>query len=186
MIKGSRIVMGAALVAGVSAMASADEYAKVIRAGQSLAEVKVTEHHLHRMGAKRLTKVVLVETEDRIITHAKARATVRPDPKDHAIVMEHLHTREFLDPRAEYIRQEWYPVDANSHVPEAHRLYLNLTAAPATIIWGSTQAMPMQPIEEAQPMFIIEKPEGVGPAPKKAIPQVPAQPLKMDKLMVKK
>ena len=184
MTTGSRIVMGAALVAGVSAMASADEYAKVIRAGQNLTEVKVTEHHLHRMGARRLTKVVLVEAEDRIITHAKARAAVRPDPKDQRMVIEHVHTREYLDPRADYIRQERNAVDPNSHLPEAHRLYLNLTAAPATIIWGSPSAAPMQTIDETQPLFIIEKPQGV--EPKKAIPQVPAQPLKLDKLMVKK
>lgn len=174
-------IAAAAMTAGLNGAAAED--ALIIRGGEHLIEVRRVEHHLHRGEGRRLTKVVTIEVEDRVMTLAKARALASLSDRDDLIHVEVVHENVLLDPHKDYIRQNEYAVNENDLIPSAHRLALGLRANKASIVFGSPNITPMNEVHEPSPMMIIERPQG--DAPRRIIPSVPAPPKKSEKpLMV--
>lgn len=173
-------LMCAAALAVSANLAHAGEDATIIRGGEQVIEVKRVEHHVHRMNSKRLTKVVVMEAEDRIVTLAKAQAMAGMTDKHDLIHVELVHENVLLDPSKDYIRQNFYAIDPNNLVPAAQRLAKDLRANKATIVFGSPEMVPMSEVG-VRPMMIIERNDA---APKKAIPSVPAPPKKSQKPLV--
>ena len=178
---GKLSVACAGLALAIGAVNANAEDALIIRGGENLVDVRRVEHHLHRGEGRRLTKVVMIEVEDRVHTVAKARALSGMTNKHDLIHVELVHENVLLDPDKDYIRQNEYAINENDLIPQAQRLAKSLRANKAEVIFGSPTAVQMMDVTEAKPLFIIESPQG---APKKVIPSVPAPPKKQDKPLV--
>jgi hypothetical protein len=183
--QGLAIGAAALALAASSGLAADARDAQIIRGGEQRIEVKRLEVPVHTHNTRRLTKVVLYQAEDRIITAAKSRAMV--DQQSDILHVEVVHENVFLRRDGQYIRQHDYAVNPNDLIPSAHRLALNLTAEPAKVIWGGPAA-PAAGHVSVEPLFILDKPESLEPAPAKPrapkIPNVPQPPKKSERPLV--
>jgi hypothetical protein len=171
----------AAALAVSANLAHAGEDATIIHGGEQVIEVKRVEHHVHRTTSKRLTKVVVMEAEDRIVTLAKAQMLAGMTDKNDLIHVELVNENVLLDPNKDYLRQNFNSIDANNLVPAAQRLARDLRSNKATIVFGGSEMTPMSEVG-VRPLMIIERPGNA--APKKVIPSVPAPPQKSNKPLV--
>ncbi len=104
----------------------------------------------------RTARVVTRHVVDRaaLVSRDLSEQPVHP----HLIEVQVVNTTIWLDPDKDYIRQGFYNIDENQHVPAAQRLALSLRAPRARTYWGSrSRAYDSQ--HTIRPFMILMKPQ---------------------------
>ena len=76
----------------------------------------------------------------------------------HLIEVQVVNTTIWLDPEKDYIRQGFYKIDENHHIPAAQRLARSLRAPGARTYWGS-HAGTHDSARTIRPFMILMKPQ---------------------------
>ena len=82
----------------------------------------------------------------------------------HLIEVRVVNTTVWLDPDKDYIRQGFYKIDENHHIPAAQRLARSMRAPRARTYWGSEPGA-FGPSRTIRPYMILMKPQFKHAAP---------------------